>query len=193
MNESLNLQLFALINASSHANCVIVSLATVLANGLFYGLVAFLAVYWLTGKDEAKRLVLKSFCLSLIALGIAQIITHLYPHPRPFMIGVGNTLINHPADASFPSDHLTVFSCVAMAFLLGKKHSIGTAIFVLGWVVAWARVYLGVHFPFDMLGAATLSIGLSLLFEPIWRHWGKTFSQPFLTVYQWGLMKFSLS
>lgn len=184
MNEQLNFELFSLINASSHANPILVQFAIWIANGLFYGLVAFLVLYWLRGNNEQKKMVLKSFCVSLIALGIAQVITHIYPHPRPFMMGMGHTLISHPADASFPSDHMTVFSSVDMAFLLGKRVLTAGVIFVLGCLVGWARVFLGIHFPFDMFGAIALAVVTALAFEPVWRHWGKPFSQPFLNLYE---------
>lgn len=193
MNEQLNFQLFSLIDASSHTNPILVQVAIWIANGLFYSLVAFLIFYWLVGNDNQKKLVLKSTCIPLIALGIAQIITHIYPHPRPFMIGMGHTLISHSADASFPSDHMTVFSSVAMGFLLSKKYIIGSVIFAFGCLVAWARVFLGIHFPFDMFGAVILAIITALAFVPIWRQWGETFSQPVIKMYQVMLFQSKIS
>jgi len=193
MNEQLNFQLFSLIDASSHTNPILVQVAIWIANGLFYSLVAFLIFYWLVGNDNQKKLVLKSTCISLIALGIAQIITHIYPHPRPFMIGMGHTLISHSADASFPSDHMTVFSSVAMGFLLSKKYIIGSVIFAFGCLVAWARVFLGIHFPFDMFGAVILAVITALVFVPIWRQWGETFSQPVIKMYQVMLFQSKIS
>jgi undecaprenyl-diphosphatase len=75
------------------------------------------------------------------------------------MIGLGHTLIPHVADSSFPSDHLTLWWAVAFSFLLQRGHrSIGIGLALLGVPIAWARIYLGVHFPFDMFGAISVAL-----------------------------------
>lgn len=77
------------------------------------------------------------------------------------MIGLGHTLIPHAADSSFPSDHLTLLWAVAFSFLMHRSPRLaGMALALLGLPVAWARIYLGVHFPLDMVGAALVA-GLS--------------------------------
>jgi undecaprenyl-diphosphatase len=69
------------------------------------------------------------------------------------VVGIGHTHLFHAPDASFPSNH-AVF-CFAAAFSLwsnGIRKRIGWILFGLACLVCWARVYLGVHFPFDMVG-----------------------------------------
>jgi membrane-associated phospholipid phosphatase len=87
-------------------------------------------------------------------------------HPRPFMIGLGHTLIPHVADSSFPSDHLTLWWAVTFSLAMQRgPRMAGLILAPLGIPIAWARIYLGVHFPFDMFGAvivAWLSVWLSL-------------------------------
>lgn len=94
------------------------------------------------------------------------------------MLDLGNTLIPHAADSSFPSDHLTLLWAVAFSFLMHRRPRwAGLLLAVLGLPVAWARIYLGVHFPLDMLGAAivaALSAWLCLreerrFIEPVFR------------------------
>lgn len=71
------------------------------------------------------------------------------------MVGIGNTLIPHVADSSFPSDHLTLLWSVSFSFIHHRQFRLmGMMLTLLGIPMAWARIYLGVHFPFDMLGAA---------------------------------------
>ena len=70
------------------------------------------------------------------------------------MIGIGRTLIPHVADSSFPSDHLTLLWAVSFSFVLQRQfRSMGVLLTLLGIPMAWARIYLGVHFPFDMVGS----------------------------------------
>ena len=75
------------------------------------------------------------------------------------MIGLGHTLISHAADSSFPSDHLTLLWAVAFSFLMHRSPRLaGIALALLGLPVAWARIYLGVHFPLDVVGAALVAV-----------------------------------
>lgn len=75
------------------------------------------------------------------------------------MIGLGHTLITHAADSSFPSDHLTLLWAVAFSFLMHLSPYLGgIALALLGLPVAWARIYLGVNFPLDMVGAALVAV-----------------------------------
>ena len=79
--------------------------------------------------------------------------------PRPFMVGLGHPFLAHVADASFPSDHLTLWWSVAFSLLLHKRTRwAGGLLAVAGLPVAWARIYLGVHFPLDMLGAIVVAV-----------------------------------
>ncbi|WP_421377146.1 phosphatase PAP2 family protein [Paraburkholderia sp. DD10] len=74
------------------------------------------------------------------------------------MIDVGHTFIPHVADSSFPSDHLTLWWATVFSVLMqqGPRRA-WSALALLGISIAWARIYLGVHFPFDMLGAAVVA------------------------------------
>jgi membrane-associated phospholipid phosphatase len=65
-------------------------------------------------------------------------------------------LISHSADASFPSDHCLVAGAVAMVTLLAWRW-LGIIAVALALLIAWGRVFVGVHYPGDVL--AGLAIG----------------------------------
>ncbi|STV87131.1 PAP2 family protein [Klebsiella michiganensis] len=73
------------------------------------------------------------------------------------MIPLGHTWINHPADNSFPSDHGTVMFSAAFALLSLRSRAAGLFLLLAALPVAWSRIFLGVHFPLDMVGAALVS------------------------------------
>ena len=79
------------------------------------------------------------------------------PTPRPFLLGLGHTLIDHRPSASFPSNHATVFFIWATTLALCGLGRLALTFGGLGLLVAWSRVYLGVHFPADMAGAAVVA------------------------------------
>lgn len=153
--EALNRTLFLWLNAPAHPQAWLVALATVLAQWLIWAIPALLAIGWLRGDERTRKAMLAATASAWLGLLAGQLIGLAWPHPRPFMIGLGHTLLAHAADPSFPSDHLTLWWAVACALLLqAGLRGTGAALALSGLAIAWARVYLGVHFPFDMLGAA---------------------------------------
>lgn len=164
--EFLDQTLFLWINAPEHPNAQIVRLATFFAEWLIWSVPILIGVGWLRGNENTRKSLLIATASGLLGLLTNQIIGLAYSHPRPFMTGMGHTLIPHVADSSFPSDHLTLWWSIAFSFLLqrGLRGS-GVALALIGLPIAWSRIYLGVHFPLDMLGAisvAALSAVLTL-------------------------------
>ena len=103
-----------------------------------------------------------------VALGTNYALGSMFPHLRPFMVGLSPNYLGHAAENSFPSDHATMMWVVAFAFFLNTKLRIyGWAAVALATLTSWARVFLGVHFPFDILGsimvAAFTLAGMQLL------------------------------
>ena len=156
--ESLNHTLFLWLNAPEHPSALALQLAVLFAEQLIWALPLLVAIGWLRGCEATKKALLVASASGLLGLLINQIIGLAWSHPRPFMIGLGHTLIFHAADSSFPSDHLTLWWALAFSLLLQPVcRSAGTGLALLGLPIAWARIYLGVHFPFDMVGAVAVA------------------------------------
>jgi undecaprenyl-diphosphatase len=137
-----------------------------MAEYVLYGVPLILAALWLWGRHREASV--KALFVTLIALGIGQLIGLVYVHPRPFMIPIGHTFAQHTADTSFPSDHGILFFSVSLALMLGGARLWGFVVFVVGLMVAWSRVYLGIHFPFDMGGALLVSVVSNMI---VWAAW----------------------
>lgn len=157
--ESLNQSLFFWLNASSPPNPRVTLFAIICAQWLIWSVPCLIGYGWLKGHEKSKKAMLVITVAGLLGLLINQSIGLFWMHPRPFMIGMGHTLIPSADDSSFPSDHLTLWWTVAFSLLFQPnfRHA-GIILILTGIPVAWARVYLGVHFPFDMLGAMIVAI-----------------------------------
>lgn len=149
-----NLHLFSLINAGPGLETMQLGIAVALAEWLIYLVPAGMAIAWVRGDHVSRRELLQLLLAAAIALGVAQIVAHIWPQPRPFALHLGTQYLGHSNDPGLPSDHVTVFWSLALASMGTRRFAVwGFPLLAAGLVVGWSRVYLGVHFPFDVLAA----------------------------------------
>ena len=181
--SELNLSLFSWINASPEASNTSIHFAIFIANDLLYCMILLFAWFWLRGNYDTKKQILKAFIFTSIAILISQCISHVYYHPRPFVMEIGRTLIYHAPNGSFPSDHMLIFSSIAFSYLFSAQRKLGVFLLVMAWLVAWSRVYLGVHFPLDMLGAFLLAFALNFFGLKLWNLYKEKIMEWALTIH----------
>jgi undecaprenyl-diphosphatase len=126
---------------------------------IFFAYLIFASVDQRTNQWASRYYFLFLSALSiLIARGmITEIVRFFYPRLRPFDALNFKPLISHASNASFPSGHAVVlFIIVCLVFYLNKKWFWHFLIGVL--VIGLARVYVGVHWPSDILAGALLAL-----------------------------------
>ncbi|KPV40861.1 undecaprenyl-diphosphatase [Alicyclobacillus ferrooxydans] len=110
---------------------------------------------------ESRHALVMAGCAGILALVINMIISHIWFRPRPFTVfpqGTFTELVPHSADASFPSDH-TSGSFGFAAGSWGKQQKwISHAFTVIAVVVMFARVFVGVHYPTDVLAGLVVGV-----------------------------------
>ncbi|ACR69708.1 undecaprenyl-diphosphate phosphatase [Edwardsiella ictaluri] len=175
--EEFNRTLFLWINATPHAPLALLMFARFIAKDLILVVPLTIVVGWLWGNAAqlpARRVIISQATLTLIiTLLLAQIIGWLLPHPRPFTIGIGNQFLLHAPDSSYPSDHGCAIFSFALAFLFwSPRRRIGSVLMLCGIAIAWSRIYLGVHWPLDMIGAFLVALASCGLVHVLWPHYG---------------------
>jgi undecaprenyl-diphosphatase len=166
--EQWNRHLFLVVNGPASPSPFMLDFADILAGALIFVIPVVLAWCWLRGEPARRPGLLMAFIAAQVALLINQIIPLFWVHPRPFMIPLGHTYIPHVADSSFPSDHVTFICTIAAGLVCWKAApKAGWAIGLMAVPVAWARIYLGVHFPADMLGAVLVAAVAVLICKPL--------------------------
>lgn len=171
--ESWNRAVFLALNAPEHPAPALVLLATTVAQWAIFLVPLLLAALWLWGEPEDRSGLLLAFCGAEFALGFNQVAALIWFHPRPFAVPIGRTLVDHVADSSFPSDHATFLVAVGLGLLAWSHHRwAGFLTLALAVAVAWSRLFLGVHFPLDMIGAIPVAI-VGLLVVMPFRSWAE--------------------
>jgi len=81
---------------------------------------------------------------------------------RPaFRYAEPKALVHVPHDHSFPSGHAaTSFACATTLALAFPR--LAAPLYLLAAAIAYSRVYVGVHYPLDVLGGAVLGIAVAI-------------------------------
>jgi len=123
-----------------------------------FGLLLLIGVL-ISRHDRARTLAASGWaCLAtLLGVGLNQPLGHLFGEARPY--------VTHPqmlrladvtTDFSFPSDHAVMGGAVAAGLLLVNRR-LGLLACVAAALMAFVRVYIGAHYPWDALGGLALT------------------------------------
>jgi undecaprenyl-diphosphatase len=135
-----------------------------------YGVVLFallLLTGWLLARRQDRPRVMARALLApvgmLIALAANQPIVHSVNEARPYTALRDTLLLVHrSADGSFPSDHATMAGAVAAGLLL-VSWRLGLVAAVAALLMAFTRVYVGAHYPVDVVAGLAFGAAVTLL------------------------------
>jgi undecaprenyl-diphosphatase len=127
-----------------------------------YGVVLFavlLGAGYLIARRASPRQVAASVwagVATLAAVAFNQPIASAVNEPRPYATYHRILLLAHrSADPSFASDHATMAGAVAVGLLIVSRR-LGYIAVVAALLMAFARVYIGAHYPIDVLAGLVL-------------------------------------
>lgn len=112
-------------------------------------------------RIKAWRVKMWTFLVAVFSLLVSYgflstVIHYLYPRPRPFT-ALGFTSPFAETSSSFPSNHATFFFAIAyVMFLVNRKY--GYWFTALALLNGLARVFVGVHWPLDIVGGALVAL-----------------------------------
>lgn len=132
--------------------------------GALWGVIAALA-FLLSGLKLPNLLV--PWSAIAVSWFIAEGAKHLFNRARPFIYDTGIApLIKTPSSSSFPSGHSATAAAGAISLSVVYP-AFAPAFLISGLLVAISRVYLGVHYPFDVLAGlliGTVTAAVAILF-----------------------------
>ena len=124
------------------------------------------------GGEKGKKVAVICFFALLLSYVLSELIKYVVARPRPFMVLNKVEVVSYSGGYSFPSGHAT--TVFALCTILGLKYGYLYLFMVFAALIAFSRVYLGVHYPSDVVFGALLGVGCALLVireeNYIWDH-----------------------
>ncbi len=167
---NINVELFYFFN-HTFQNPILDSIMPIFTHfGGFKFLVLILIAVILFAKISRRETLKKVAIIALVALlfsgAIAVVLKHVVHEPRPFMtLDNVHLLITEDDLNSFPSGHTTSTIAVVTALILNmkelaKKHYliIDIVLVLFAILIPFSRMYVGVHYPGDILAGAIIGL-----------------------------------
>lgn len=157
--ESLDYQLFVALRTKAHSAVIEKSVVvfTRMGNwGLFW--LGFALLLWLLGLDLGRGMFIFLIPVVYLTLLANNIVKYYLKRERPMLDDPAlKPLVHVPASTSFPSSHaaMSFAAAVAMTFYYAPFWAI---FFGLAFMMSWSRVYVGVHFPSDVMAGTFVGL-----------------------------------
>ncbi|MEE6450781.1 phosphatase PAP2 family protein [Gottfriedia acidiceleris] len=152
----MNYSIFKLINSFAGIWPVLDNVMILLSKSAILIVLGLLCYLWIQKGSERKHTAFYIVLTLILALGGNFIIHQFYYHARPFVNHHVTKLISHSSDSSFVSDHGTLVFSTSLILLL-RKDRLGLISLVWAILVGISRIFVGVHYPFDIIGAFILA------------------------------------
>ncbi|MBY0222484.1 phosphatase PAP2 family protein [Mammaliicoccus sciuri] len=167
---NLDFKIFEAINQfAGHNNILDQSVVFFTKYGpLLFGL--FFVWLWFTkhgNRAENRKIVLFAFTIAVVTIGIDKVIEMSFFRSRPFVNHDVTMLVDKlDSDPSFPSNHTAGSFALALA-LFWKRRKMGAVLLVFAGLMALSRIFVGVHYPTDVLTGAFIALVVAFLI--IWQ------------------------
>jgi len=122
------------------------------------------------GPTRSKLAAVSAAAAGALALLINVVLGQLWFHDRPFVDHPHQTLllVRHAADNSFPSDHASLAFAIAFAVLAFHRR-LGLLLLLGAACIGADRIFIGVHYPLDVLASLFVGLGAALVVTTVGR------------------------
>ncbi len=164
----MNIELFRIINNLANKNTILDKIMIFFSEyGPYIFMAAIVIVFILGIKQrncESRKIAVSSVIITLINLIINLIVRSIFHVDRPFIHNKVNLLLPHDSASSFPSNHATGTMSIALG--LEKYNKLLSRILtILSIIIGFSRVYVGHHYPTDIIGAYIIVFAVNYIYN----------------------------
>lgn len=164
----MNVEFFGIINDLANKNTILDKIMILFSKDVPYMFMAVTAIVFILGiikkNSNSRKTVFSTFVITVINLILSFMIGNIYYVDRPFVHNKVNLLVPHVADASFPSDHATGTMSIALGLTKYNK-ILSTILTILSLIIGFSRVYVGNHYPMDVIGAYIIVFAVNYIYN----------------------------
>lgn len=156
--SEVNIFLFRLVNDLGKEHPFLNPVFSFIAEYMVFFLALSVLFIWFSRNTDNRIMILCASIAFICAFTIGKVSGVFHSNYQPFVeLTDVNKLIHKEKDNSFPSDHTILFFSYCISFWLFKR----------GWSILWvllavlvgvSRIWVGVHYPFDILAGILISL-----------------------------------
>ncbi len=162
MNE-ININLFRMINDLGKQQTYLNPTLVFIAEYMVFLLAIAVIIFWFTRINKNRMMVICGTITFVFSEIIGKVAGKIHSNNQPFAeLSNVNKLIEKAVDNSFPSDHTILFFSFCVTFWIFSK-KLGYLWVVLAFLVGISRVWVGVHYPADVIVGAIISTFSALI------------------------------
>ena len=164
----MNMELFRIINNLANKNTILDKIMIFFSEyGPYIFMAAIVIVFILGIKQkncESRKIAVSTVVITVINLIINLIVRSIFHVDRPFVHNKVNLLLPHDSASSFPSNHATGTMSIALG--LEKYNKLLSRILtILSIIIGFSRVYVGHHYPMDVIGAYIIVFAVNYIYN----------------------------
>lgn len=165
-----NIYLFYLINGGMENSFFNFIMPLITNFGGFFGWVFICLLIYLFGGRFGREVAILGLAALILSNVLVILLKIIIAEPRPFLALANVDLLTPESGSSFPSGHTA--SSFAAATIIGlkyhhktkgKKYWLIYPLLLFAMIVGFSRIYVGVHYPYDVIFGAILGVICALI------------------------------
>jgi undecaprenyl-diphosphatase len=137
-----------------------------------------LGLMFVFGGERTRKIAFLGFLALIIANVVVYSLKFFVAEPRPFLTLTNVDLLVHAEETySFPSGHAAssfaaafVIGCKYKLNLKGKNYNLLYPLMIFAAVIGFSRIYIGVHYPYDVLVGAIIGVLSAYFILKLWNN-----------------------